>query len=61
MIKSYTESGGTTLSTDWSKIGQGEWLLILAHGRDEADVQNRRRYSRQRGWRRRNIENGEEF
>jgi suppressor of G2 allele of SKP1 len=24
MIKSYTESGGTTLSTDWSKIGQGE-------------------------------------
>jgi suppressor of G2 allele of SKP1 len=24
MIKSYTESGGTTLSTDWSKIGQGQ-------------------------------------
>lgn len=24
MIKSYTESGGTTLSTDWSKIGTGE-------------------------------------
>jgi suppressor of G2 allele of SKP1 len=29
MIKSYTESGGTTLSTDWSKIGQGEFLLLL--------------------------------
>lgn len=27
MIKSYTESGGTTLSTDWSKIGQGQSML----------------------------------
>lgn len=24
MIKSFTESGGTTLSTDWSQIGKGE-------------------------------------
>lgn len=24
MIKSYTESGGTTLSTDWNSIGKGE-------------------------------------
>jgi len=24
MIKSFTESGGTTLSTDWSSIGPGE-------------------------------------
>jgi hypothetical protein len=24
MIKSFTESGGTTLSTDWSNVGQGE-------------------------------------
>ena len=24
MIKSFTESGGTTLSTDWSTVGQGE-------------------------------------
>jgi hypothetical protein len=30
MIKSYTESGGTTLSTDWSKIGQGK--LCFLHG-----------------------------
>lgn len=25
MIKSFTESGGTTLSTDWSTVGQGEF------------------------------------
>jgi suppressor of G2 allele of SKP1 len=24
MIKSFTESGGTTLSTDWSNVGKGE-------------------------------------
>jgi len=24
MIKSYTESGGTTLSTDWNSIKKGE-------------------------------------
>lgn len=24
MIKSYTESGGTTLSTNWADIGKGE-------------------------------------
>lgn len=29
MIKSYTESGGTTLSTDWSKIGQGMSSIFL--------------------------------
>lgn len=24
MIKSFTESGGTTLSTDWGSVGKGE-------------------------------------
>jgi Na+-transporting NADH:ubiquinone oxidoreductase subunit NqrF len=24
MIKSFTESGGTALSTDWSSVGKGE-------------------------------------
>jgi suppressor of G2 allele of SKP1 len=24
MLKSYTESGGTTLSTNWSEIGKGK-------------------------------------
>lgn len=28
MIKSFTESGGTTLSTDWSTIGKGRsWTV----------------------------------
>jgi len=32
MIKSYTESGGTTLSTDWGSIGKGVYA-ILSTGR----------------------------
>jgi hypothetical protein len=31
MIKSYTESGGTTLSTDWSSIGKGELIWDTVH------------------------------
>ena len=33
--------------------------MILAPGRDEADVQNRQRFNRPRGWRRRSIEDGQ--
>lgn len=29
MIKSFTESGGTTLSTDWSSIGKGAPVLLF--------------------------------
>lgn len=29
MIKSFTESGGTTLSTDWSSIGKRKCLIYI--------------------------------
>lgn len=29
MIKSFTESGGTTLSTDWADVSKGEYSYQL--------------------------------